>query len=46
MPPGTPAKREVKKPKKDAPPKAVRSGVGETAAVVEVVQKRRKGREA
>jgi hypothetical protein len=45
MPPGTPAKRETKKPKKDAAPKSVRSGVGETTATVELVQKRRKERE-
>jgi hypothetical protein len=46
MPPGTPAKRETKKPKKDAAPKSVRSDVGEATATVELVQKRRKGRES
>ncbi len=42
MPQGTPQKKEAKKPKKDAPPKSVRSSVGETAGAVELIQRRRK----
>jgi len=47
MPQGAPAKKEKKKPKKDAMAKGVRSTVSDqpTAAAVEVIGKRRKGRE-
>jgi hypothetical protein len=47
MPQGAPAKKEKKKPKKDALSKGVRSTVGDqpTAAAVEIIGKRKKGRE-
>jgi hypothetical protein len=47
MPQGAPAKKEKKKPKKDAVAKGVRSTVGDqaTPAAVEIIGKRRKTRE-
>lgn len=46
MPQGAPAKKEKKKPKKDAATKGVRSTASDfTAAAVEVVGKKRKSRE-
>jgi hypothetical protein len=47
MPQGAPAKKEKKKPKKDAMAKGVRSTVGDqpTASAVEIIGKRRKTRE-
>ncbi len=47
MPQGAPARKEKKKPKKDATVKGVRSTLGEQvpAPAVEVVGKRRKTRE-
>jgi hypothetical protein len=47
MPQGAPAKKEKKKPKKDAVAKGVRSTSADqpTAAAVEIIGKRRKGRE-
>ncbi|MBI3974747.1 MAG: hypothetical protein HY332_26015 [Chloroflexi bacterium] len=47
MPQGAPAKKEKKKPKKDAAAKGVRSAVSEppSASAVEVIGKRRKSRE-
>jgi hypothetical protein len=48
MPQGAPAKKEKKKPKKDAIAKGVRSTLGESPApAVEIIGKnRKKGREA
>lgn len=46
MPQGAPAKKEKKKPKKDAVAKTVRSTINDSpAAAVEVVGKRRKQRD-
>ena len=46
MPQGAPAKKEKKKPKKDAVAKGVRSTIDQTPApAVEIVGKRRKQRD-